>query len=65
MKKMIKVTVEGVGSAGTAFFDVPDHWDSLTPDQQDDEVCQVAVDHRENVASCGGIVVEVEDDFEG
>lgn len=62
---MIKVTVEGVGSAGTAYFDLPDDWDLLTDEEQDDLICEVAVDHRENVASCGGIVVEVEDDFEG
>lgn len=62
---MIKVTVEGVGSAGTAYFDLPDDWDLLTDKEQDNLICEVAVDHRENVASCGGIVVEVDDDFEG
>lgn len=62
---MIKVTVEGVDSAGTAFFDLPDDWDLLTAEEQDNLICQMAVEHRENVASCGGVIVEVEDDFEG
>jgi len=65
VKKMIKVSVEGVGSGGTAYFDIPDDWDDLTPAEQEDMAAETAVDYRENVASCGGQVVEVEDDFEG
>lgn len=65
MKQMIKVIVEGVGSAGVAFFDVPDGWSDMSPAEQEDEICQAAIEHRENVASCGGVLVEVEDDFQG
>lgn len=67
MKKMIKTIVEvsACNWEGTEYHDLPDDWQTMTEKERDDYVVMVAVEHMENEVSCGGDVVEVEDDFEG
>lgn len=67
MKKMIEVNVEisFLGGTITGYYDVPDRWDEMTEAERDREITESAVEFRESVASCGGWIIEVEDDFEG
>jgi hypothetical protein len=67
MKRMIRTIVEvsGAGWESTDYHDLPDDWGNMTQRQRDDYVVMVAVEHMENEVSCGGDLVEVDDDFEG
>ena len=46
------------GSKIVDYYDVPDHWDELTPEQQEDALDEFAQEHLTNNADFGACLEE-------
>lgn len=63
----IRTTVEYPGGIDEEFNPIPRaDWDAMTPKQRESECVEMAVEHQNNVAPCGGSPVDLDqvpDDF--
>lgn len=61
MTELIRVTVEGPGFFEEQYHALPPGWEDWDADRRERYCVEVAVELQNEVAPCGGSVVEVDD----
>lgn len=61
MTRLIHAHVEGPGFFEEQYFTLPTEWDTWTEDQQESYCVETAVTMQNEIAPCGGNVIEVSD----